>query len=82
MGCKYFDDWRVSLVIDYQTAILTEQDLYDIEDAYEPIFKRLLKGDWMSANNKLSNVTIGGAVTQARHDIIIAEIGQYITDNY
>ena len=81
-GLEYFQDQRAALVVQYQLGNYTESDLYDIEDEYDKVFKRLRRGDWKSAQNKLSNVTIGGAVTQAYHDSIVAYIDAYVLANY
>ncbi len=81
-GKQYFEDKRAELVLLYQTGNLTEANLYEIEDEYEKIFKSLRRGDWKSAQNKLSSITVGGAITQSFADQIETEINDYVTNNY
>ena len=82
-GRTYCDEIRADMVEQYMNLTLTEANLYDIEDRLEKVSSRIKSGDWMSAKNKMvTAVTVGGSLSQAFYDQVLAYIDNYITTNY
>ena len=81
-GVEYFEEIRADLVYDYNTGTITASDVFDVEARLEKVIAKLIRGDWMTAQNEMANVTVGGSLTQTLYDDINNYISNYITNNY
>lgn len=60
----------------------TEVEIYLIEQKLEQTINKIIRGDWMTASNALSAVTVEAPLDQTLYDEISNFITQYIADNY
>ena len=82
-GNAYANDMRANLVLLYQTAVKTEAEIYEIEEALDRVDRKIRRGNWMSAKNYMINhVVVGGALDQGYYDEILTYITDYITNYY
>lgn len=81
-GENYFNDIRANLVLDFENNILSSFEIYEIEAKLEPVISKIIRGDWMTAQNVMYGVTVSGALSQTLYDDILTYISNYITNNY
>jgi len=81
-GLNYFRLVRAKIVLMYYNGTLTMADIYGLEDILHETNSMLVLGDWLSAKNKLTTVTVAPPLTQALYDEIMTEFNNYIAANY
>jgi hypothetical protein len=72
----------VRLKADKDNAVITSEQLFEIEDAFEKVETAGFKGRWKTALKELNKIVIGGAVTQSLVDEVRATIENYISQSY
>lgn len=81
-GKDYFNKIRAELVYSYESGEITIQDIFNIENILSPVISKLIIGDWMSAQNQLSNIVASGSLSQSIYDEIMVYFTTYLSDNY
>lgn len=81
-GKSYFETIRAKLVLDYKSGKLKDSEVFEIESKLFSVTERIKSGDWKTALNELSKVTVEGALSQVLYDEINTYINDYITNHY
>ena len=81
-GKDYFEEIRAKLVLLYQTQQKTAVEIFIIESLLEQTINKIVRGDWMTASNALSNVVVQEPLDQELYDEINNFIIDYIANNY
>ena len=82
-GNETYQEFRVDLLRAVQKGNIEKAKLFEIEDLLEPIYSRVKKGNWDSANNKIGQTSINpDATVESWRQEAITTIENYINNNY
>ena len=81
-GKEYFEEIRAKLVLLYQTGQKTAIEIFQIENYLSNTIDKIIRGDWMTAENELSNVVVVAPLDQTLYDEIMLHIQNYVANNY
>ena len=81
-GQDYYNNFRSDLYIDITNGTITDAEAFALEAHIKPVSDNLLTGNWLTAQNSNTNLTLSGIYDQTMKDEIQADIDNYIANNY
>jgi len=91
-GDDYFETVRAEFALEYMNGAITAHQAAYIENKLITVVPKLILGDWLTAQYQLthyviqgtqvSDVDVANGYSQQRHDKLVTEITEYITENY
>lgn len=81
-GRAYFSDIRASLVAQWNTNSLTDDQIIEIENKLEKVITKLRRGDWVTAQYEMTQIAHGGSLSEELYTDIKDYIDTYVVDNY
>lgn len=81
-GGEYYNDFRSQLYLDIVNGTITEQQAFDLEVHIKTVSDNLLTGNWLTAQNANSTLTLSGIYDQPMKDSIQNDLDNYVNLNY
>ena len=81
-GANYYNDFRTDRYMDILNDVYTDAEVFALESHLENLGIQIATGNWITAQNTNSNLSLVGIYTQVMKDEIQAEIDLYISLNY
>lgn len=82
-GIEFYENFRALIVLDIYKGLITEIQAFFVEELLKVAFDRINNtGDWKTALFELNQVTPKNVTEQKYCGIAIAQIQEYIQNNY
>lgn len=81
-GADYYNDFRTDRYMDILNGVYTDVEVFALENHLENLGLQIVSGNWITAQNTNSNLSLSGIYTQVMKDEIQADIDIYISLNY
>ena len=81
-GLNYFEDFRAGLVMDIISGTYTDLEVFSLETHIKYLQDEIILGNWLTAQNINSNLSLIGIYNQTMKDEIQNYIDNYILNNY
>ena len=81
-GLNYYNSFRTDRYIDIINGVYTDNEVFELENHLKDLGIEIVSGNWLTAKNTLSGLSISGIFTQIMKDEITVFVDAYILDNY
>lgn len=81
-GLNYFEDFRAGLIMDIIAGTYTDLEVFALETHVKYLQDEIIIGNWLTAQNINSNLSLNGIYDQTMKDEIQLYINDYILNNY
>lgn len=81
-GSSYFEDFRADLIMDIIAGTYTDLEVFSLETHVKYLQDEIILGNWLTAQNINTNLSLNGIYDQVMKDEIQNYIDTYITNNY
>jgi len=81
-GKNYRNYIHDGVILQIRSLTMSEVDAITIEDILDKVFDKIEKGEWKSAQHKMTQVSVISPLTQVFYDEIKTFIDNYIIANY
>jgi hypothetical protein len=81
-GANYYNDFRTDRYMDILNGVYTDAEVFALESHLENLGIQIATGNWITAQNTNSNLSLSGIYNQVMKDEIQTEIDVYISLNY
>ncbi len=81
-GLNYYNNFRTDRYIDIINGVYTDNEVFELENHLKDLGIEIVSGNWLTAKNTLSGLTLAGIFTQQMKDEITAFVDTYILNNY
>ena len=81
-GSNYFEDFRANLIMDIISGTYTDLEVFSLETYIKYLQDEIILGNWLTAQNINTNLSLSGIYDQAMKDEIQNYIDTYILNNY
>jgi len=81
-GINYFEEFRAGLMMDVISGNYTGSEVFELENHINNLQYELIKGNWLTGQITISNLSLLGIFTQVMKDEIKLKIDSYVSENY
>lgn len=81
-GLNYFEDFRADLIMKIISGTYNELEVFGLETHLKYLQDEIILGNWLTAQNINSNLSLNGIYDQTMKDEIQNYIDNYILNNY
>ena len=81
-GSSYFEDFRADLIMGIIAGTHTDLEVFSLETHVKYLQDEIILGNWLTAQNINTNLSLSGIYNQVMKDEIQNYIDTYISNNY
>lgn len=81
-GANYYNNFRTEKYMDILNDVYTDVEVFELEQHLNNVGLQIGTGNWLTAQNENSNLSLSGIYNQEMKDYIQTSIDNYIVNNY
>lgn len=81
-GADYYNGFRSQIYLDILNGDITDVEAFLLEAHVKELADNLNTGNWLTAQNTNTNLSLSGIYDQVMKDKLQADIDAYVTENY